>query len=141
MKKNLEKKVKSAARKHRLNTAAEREEVFSFLNRKLAELERDGEVVSLLVYDGHGKINCYGKRIPEEIIFGKLNLSMMTEGTKVTSHGSYPELHRLISYRQGYFVSGRAFNLPENDYVALVNIRLDPEQEAFPYRSFSHKTL
>ena len=59
--KNLEKLVQKISKKH---SNKERPEVFEYLNCQLNHYLSEGQVESLLVYDGHGKINCYGRRIP-----------------------------------------------------------------------------
>lgn len=124
--KDLEALVKKKIGKHRAATHLELWKVFDYLDKKLENLDITGTVVSVLTLDGHGKVNCYGKRIEESVIFDQLNLTSGTHGPKVTGTVSYPAIHRLTSYEKGYFVSGVEFGLGVRDYVALVNIPLSP---------------
>jgi len=120
-------------RKTRRATSEEERKVFAYLNNQLAS-HREGEVVSLLVYDGHGKINCYGERIDEDFIFTELNLSIGAHGSHATGTIAYPSMHRLTSYQKGNFSPAQRFGIPApNAYVALVNITMNPDEKAMSF--------
>lgn len=112
----------------RLSTNPETRKIFDYLDSQLKDLGLEGTVQTLFVYDAHGKINCYGNRIEPETIFGRLNLSIGTHGTRVTGKVSYPEPHHTDSYQKGYFVPGEEFKELKGTYLALVNIPFNPEE-------------
>lgn len=132
---SMERTVRNLQKRTRLSSEEEKKEFFGYLNNKLSELGLEGTVQTLLVFDAHGKINCYGKRIDPEIIFNKLNLSIGEHGSKIADRISYPEPHRVDSYQKGHFVPGKNF-YQDQTYVALVNIPLNLEDtliEAYQY--------
>ena len=131
--KGLEKLVKNVSNRY---SNKKKPEVFEYLNEQLNNYFSDGEVESLLVYDGHGKINCYGRRIREILIFQKLNLTIGTKGTSLTGIVSYPGMHLLTSYQHGDFVCREEFTNRQEDkdsYVALINIDVNPDQQYFGF--------
>ena len=120
--KKIEKRGKRSNRKSN--------EVFTYLNNQLSEKNLEGEVVSVITHDMNNKrINCYGNKIPDGLLFGALNLSIGARGTRVTGTISYPNIERLSSYQQGYLVPLESFGLKnsegKNEYVALINIAYD----------------
>jgi hypothetical protein len=121
---DLEKQIEKINKKHQ---TSERKEVFQYLNKQLENLELEGEVSSILVYDTfRGKINCYGKYLSPASIQSKLNLTIGTNGSNLTGHVAYPNLNSLSSYQNGYFIPMDTFN-PNNssNYVALINIDIN----------------
>lgn len=124
----LENTIKKIQRKTRLSTNPETRKIFDYLDSQLTDLGLEGTVQTLLVYDAHGKINCYGHRIEPDTIFGRLNLTIGTEGTRLTGKVSYPEPHHNASYQKGYFVPGEEFKELKGTYLALVNIPFNPEE-------------
>src|SRR3989338_74787 len=92
---NLRRELKNTEKAHKPTPSERKAEIFGYLNDQLQYWIPTGEVVSLLVFDAHGKINCYGQRLREEAIFDGLDLSPGVEGTSLTGGISYPELHRL----------------------------------------------
>ncbi len=129
-KKELEKKVKRIFQKFRPSLPEEELKVLHQMERGMEKMELDGYVVSVLVYDGHGKINCYGQRIDKKIIFGMFNQTMGVQGTRATGQTSYPEPHRLSRFENADYVPAERFGIKDKDaYVALINIPFNPNQE------------
>lgn len=129
----LQKKVDHINKKHE---SVERPEVFDYLNDQLMRYTTSGKVESVLVFDGHGKINCYGRKIREDLIHQKLNMSIRKKGTSVTGVVSYPNISRLTSYKQGEFTSRHQFTNNIEDlesYIALINIKTNPNDK---YKGF-----
>lgn len=103
------------------------------LNREVVDLGLDShEVRSILVLDGHKKVNCHGFRISGGIIHANFNLNCATKGTKTTCQISYPRGGTVPpSYRQGYLVKASDLgmevdrsDLEKDFYLAIVNIPL-----------------
>lgn len=86
-------------------------------------------VETIVVYDGHRKINCYGRYIDADFLF-RLNMSCMVKGTRTTCHVSYPQRAVLNpNYKKGFFVKASTLGMKtERDfYLAFVNIKVDPD--------------
>ncbi len=125
--------VKKTTRKHR-SDKEKYEKVFTYLNRQRLTLGlTSGAVETLVVYDGHGKINAYGRFIDGATLFRGLNLSIGESGTRVTGRISYPTLINEPSHKKGHFICSTQLGIKESPfYLALVNISTIPE-EAVPY--------
>jgi hypothetical protein len=126
--KKLKREMKAAERRERPSTIT-LEEILAPLTERIRKTDPTGEVCTILVYDAHGKINCYGAHIQPEMIFNALNLTIGTQGTHLTGTISYPQLDRLASTEKAKLYRGVKFGLQPNQYVALVNIPSDPEEE------------
>jgi len=131
---DLKQTERTARRLHGFTSERKLEKVTTALNEQLERVGLEGEVVSVLVYDGHGKINCYGRRLPDGVLSDRLNLTSGTRGTRVTGRLSFPPIERLTSYEKGYFVHLETLGLisTEEDhdtYAALVNIEINPDTD------------
>lgn len=97
-----------------------REKLFSYLNKRLRELDLIGEVRSIVLYDRASKaICCSGRTIDSGVLFAKLNLSIGEVAIK------YPPTHRLNigAEPQGHFVRLNQFAECDDDrWVALIDI-------------------
>ena len=100
--------------------------VFGRLTARLQQ-SVEGEVVSVVVHDPRGRINCYGQHIEGDALFAELNMTIGVEGSNLTGRVRYPALRRLTYPRRGCFVEGSRFGV--EGYVALVNIDINPEEE------------
>ena len=108
------------------------DKVMAYLNQTLRALDRtDGAVRTLVVYDGHGKINCYGYYL-DAIFITRLNMNHSTKGTKTTCHISYP-LRPTVkpSFEKGFFVKASTLGVTaaggQDYYLAFVNFKAQPD--------------
>ena len=154
----LEKIVKKVMVRTRLATIKELKEDFMPLSEELNQnLGLDGFLGAILVYDGHGKVNCYYQNsyhLDGGTIFRRLNQTIGVKGTKVTGITSFPEVHRLTAKMKGYFVSSLNFlayeeeqnfdddfdddkeNIKEkftDTYLALINIPVNPDENVYSF--------
>lgn len=130
---DLRTQVRRKKNQTRRSTDAEKQAIFQDIEEKLHGLDLEGTVSTILVYDARGQINCYGERITPENIFRALNLTIGTQGTKLTGKITYPEMHRMKPITEGYFVP---FRNREGEYATLVNIPVDtadPEVLAYHF--------
>lgn len=105
------------------------------LNRLNLERQRQdlksGEVKTILILDGHKKVNCYGQYLAPEVIFCNFNLNCAVRGVRTTCQISYPYRPKKVpSHHEGFFVkasdlgiTANVNDLEEDFYVAIVNIK------------------
>lgn len=107
------------------------------LSDKLNSLGHDGRVTSVLVFDPvRGRINCYGEHLNDGRILRKVNVSIGGRGRGIARSIAYPEIVRLKSYHNGWFVPAEEFWKDNESYVALVNIPWNSQDAdgVIPYR-------
>lgn len=108
------------------------DEALARLNRERVRKELNrGAVETIIVLDGHRKVNCYGRYLDAKFIFGNFNLNCTIRGVRTTCQISYPRRPAIPpSHHQGFFVRASALGItanpndPEEDfYLAVVNIQ------------------
>ena len=107
------------------------DEALARLNHERVRQELNhGAVETIIVLNGHQKVNCYGRYLDARFIFGNFNLNCTTRGVRTTCQISYPR-HPAVSpsHHQGFFVRASELGItanandPEEDfYLAVVNI-------------------
>ncbi len=110
------------------------------LSDKLHTLGHDGMVTSVLVFDSvRARINCYGFHLRDGRILHKVNVSIGARGRGIASSIAYPDIARLRSYHNGWFVPNYEFWKDDENYVALVNIPWNSQdaEGVIPYRLVS----
>jgi hypothetical protein len=108
------------------------EQALTRLNRERMRLELNhGAVETIIVFDGHRKVNCYGRYLDAQFIFGNFNLNCTVRGTRTTCQISYPSGPAVSpSYRRGFLVRASDLGItvnpsdPDEDfYLAIVNLK------------------
>lgn len=129
---SLDELVEKGARTKRTGNDPKAKLVFDYLDGQLDSLGLEGQVVSVLTLAPNSGIHCYGRRLKDGEIFGKLNLSIGVTGSRIAGPIRYREFKQLTSYKRGLMVP---LDTPK-EYVALVNVPLsgfDPDSNVREY--------
>jgi len=111
------KRIIERSRKVFLRQAAsggKREQILSYLNQKLSEKDKSGEVLTIITYNSvERRFACFGERIKDGSIWSVMNGST---GHRV----SYPNWERLRKWQHGLFIPLSAFEPGQAGWVALI---------------------